>query len=799
EVAGPTDPNVADSDGDGLDDGTEVNVEGTDPTIADTDGDGLLDGEEVNVELTDPLLVDTDGDTLTDGEEVFASVPPFPDDGTGTSLFAPTDPTIADTDGDGLDDDAELALVPPTDPNTVDTDGDGLSDGDEVNVEGTDPSNPDSDGDGLNDGTEVNVESTDPLNVDTDGDGLDDGTEVNVEGTDPLNVDTDGDLVTDGNEVNLYGSDPLDPTDDGSVSLETQLEDAGTGLPVTIDDTTGGGGAFMTNLTQPRTPANPESSGNGKIDVLDGNGMVIGGLWDNFTGTGYLDMGLEDTDAFLFDVTVPSADTYAFTFRYATAMTAPINERPMDLTVDGGAPILLDFGSTPAWDDWAELTVNVPLPGGTSTIRVENNLATGPNLDSVTVSRTPIMLPPPDLTADEGGDLALSVVDPTTPSAVLFGIAGLDADIVTTEVSIDGGPLQSVTVGISDQFTLDLSSFTMAVPVDLTVTDGVGNTATASVSATPGVPPAGFVDALDAAWVIVDTDDGTIKRDINDPTTHEMTGANDSDGDGLNDNYDGQGYIDLNGGAELKATVDVVAPVAGSYDLAFRLANGSNAARPVTLTLGGQSFTITDTTTTDGVPNGWVNWTDFVVTFNLDAGSNVIDLVQDTNAGPNIDSLTATYVSPQVAPNSGSMMVNGVSNTVYDDALATLTGGAGFVTMARNQFGPSFVDFVDDMTMPDPDQSAIWTVSVATAGTYDAEFLYALAVAKGARPMEVFVNGSSIGTLPFVGQSTTAEDDWYPEPFQADLGIGLNTIEIVAPAAVGANLDFLRIEDAPTP
>src|SRR6185312_4677280 len=46
---------VADSDSDGLLDGSEVKVHGTDPKVADTDGDTLTDGDEVTTYLTDPL------------------------------------------------------------------------------------------------------------------------------------------------------------------------------------------------------------------------------------------------------------------------------------------------------------------------------------------------------------------------------------------------------------------------------------------------------------------------------------------------------------------------------------------------------------------------------------------------------------------------------------------------------------------------------------------------------------------------------------------------------------------------
>ncbi len=74
EIAHGLDPNnpadaFDDPDHDGL-----TNLEefqrGTDPQKADTDGDGLKDGDEVNVYHTNPLLYDTDGDGLGDGLEV---------------------------------------------------------------------------------------------------------------------------------------------------------------------------------------------------------------------------------------------------------------------------------------------------------------------------------------------------------------------------------------------------------------------------------------------------------------------------------------------------------------------------------------------------------------------------------------------------------------------------------------------------------------------------------------------------------------------------------------------------------
>jgi lysophospholipase L1-like esterase len=81
-----------DDDEDGLLNSLEAQL-GTDPLLADTDGDGLVDGSDGVVPIgIIPGGVDTNGDGFVDGEQVFA-----------------TDPLLADSDGDRLDDGLEVA------------------------------------------------------------------------------------------------------------------------------------------------------------------------------------------------------------------------------------------------------------------------------------------------------------------------------------------------------------------------------------------------------------------------------------------------------------------------------------------------------------------------------------------------------------------------------------------------------------------------------------------------------------------------------------------------------------------
>ncbi len=169
------DPISVDGDYDGLTWFEEIDEWGTDPTLADSDHDNLDDGDEVDMQdiggCPDPMDDDSDGDSLLDGDEVHSHG---------------TDPCNVDSDGDNLSDSDELEMG--LDPTEEDSDGDGIGDYDEVNCDqGTGGDPDDRDGDGISDSTENSVEEDwqdydddghpNWCDTDSDGDGLDDSEE----------------------------------------------------------------------------------------------------------------------------------------------------------------------------------------------------------------------------------------------------------------------------------------------------------------------------------------------------------------------------------------------------------------------------------------------------------------------------------------------------------------------------------------------------------------------------------------------------------------------------------------------
>jgi alpha-L-fucosidase len=79
------------------------------------------------------------------------------------------------------------------------------------------------------------------------------------------------------------------------------------------------------------------------------------------------------------NVTRTAAGNTTLTFRYANGSTA---DRPLAISVNGGAATTLSFPVTGAWTTWQNVTITVPLVAGANTVRATATAAAGgPNLD----------------------------------------------------------------------------------------------------------------------------------------------------------------------------------------------------------------------------------------------------------------------------------------------------------------------------------------------------------------------------------------------------------------------------------
>jgi len=213
-----TNPANPDTDADGVDDGTEVGLDFVNPLDADLNGimdaldpcypsdiycdpdnDGIPGSLEIQLGL-DPQSADSDGDGIDDPTEL--GDPQAPTDTDGDGIIDALDSNSADTDGDGivdqLDPGNESACVPNSSGPQCDPDDDGLTNAQEIAF-GTNPNNADSDGDGVNDGVEAGAGAQ---AADSDGDGIINALESSV-------IDSDGDGSPD--QSDATNDDPCAP------------------------------------------------------------------------------------------------------------------------------------------------------------------------------------------------------------------------------------------------------------------------------------------------------------------------------------------------------------------------------------------------------------------------------------------------------------------------------------------------------------------------------------------------------------------------------------------------------------
>jgi glucose/arabinose dehydrogenase len=232
--------------------------------------------------------------------------------------------------------------------------------------------------------------------------------------------------------------------------------------------------------------------------------------------------------------------------------------------------------------------------------------------------------------------------------------------------------------------------------------------------------------------------------------------------------FSGTGFCNTTNavGVYVEWTVNSVS--AGTATAAFRYANGTTANRPMTITVNGTAVGTLNFPPTAS----WDTWATATLPVNLVAGTNTIRATATTSAGgPNLDYLEVTTTQSAGTRYEAENAV--CQGTVDSDH--TSFSGTGFCN-TTNAVG-SYVE---------------WTVDTAAAGTGTLTFRFANGTTTN-RPMTITVNGATLTTLNFPGNSSW--DTWQTATATAALSAGSNKIRATATTSAGGpNLDYLGVD-----
>jgi hypothetical protein len=231
--------------------------------------------------------------------------------------------------------------------------------------------------------------------------------------------------------------------------------------------------------------------------------------------------------------------------------------------------------------------------------------------------------------------------------------------------------------------------------------------------------------------------------------------------------FSGTGFVNYANEVGSYVQWTVSAARAGTATVMLRYANGTTTNRPTVLSVNGATPVSVDFPGT----GSWDTWATSALTVSLAAGTNTIRATATTaNGGPNLDYLDTAPPAPPPARYEAEAAV--CDGTVDSDH--TGFSGTGFCN-TTNTVGASVT----------------WTATADIADTATLTVRYANGTTTD-RPMDLTINGSVNGTLPF--PPTGSWDTWTTTTVTVTLTAGGNTIRVSATTANGGpNLDYLEV------
>jgi len=141
-----------------------------------------------------------------------------------------------------------------------------------------------------------------------------------------------------------------------------------------IDELWLGSGYANGGVTQP--PTNTAQAEDGTLSQA-----VVASNHTGFGGTGFVDYNPVVGSYVQVSIDTGAQGALLLGFRYANGSA---NNRPLNISIDGAAPVLVNFPVTGGWTTWQTASLAVSVPPGVHTVRATSTTADGgPNLDLV--------------------------------------------------------------------------------------------------------------------------------------------------------------------------------------------------------------------------------------------------------------------------------------------------------------------------------------------------------------------------------------------------------------------------------